>query len=138
MNEDLSRRAIACAVWEWLPGMCATLPGSSDRWTVSLSRADACWVEEVAPAAIPDLCDPATLGCLLWLVREAWEDPEALACGPQSYAGNGAWAVTLSVSGAMQPGRDAEYEKLGVVGRGASEAEALVVALEGAPVRSAS
>lgn len=28
--------------------------------------------------ALPDLSDPATLGCLLALVREAWDDPFAL------------------------------------------------------------
>ena len=28
----------------------------------------------VSRSDVPDLTDPATLGCLLWLVREAWGD----------------------------------------------------------------
>jgi hypothetical protein len=63
---------------------------------------------------LPDLSDPATLGCLLALVRKALGDPFVyLAPADGWFVGRGA--------------RD------GVIAEGATEAEALVVALEGAP-----
>ena len=41
-----------------------------------------CWDEDgqaacASTVALPDLTDPATLGCLLAIVREAWECPTA-------------------------------------------------------------
>lgn len=65
---------------------------------------------------IPDLSDPATMGCLLALVREAFGDPTLFAeCHPV-----GAKWQTHSVDG-------------GVFGEGSTEAAALVAALEAAP-----
>jgi len=68
----LARRAVACKGWEWLPGMLAVeqaVPG------MALSphpvRVDDYWHN--VGVWLPDLTDPATLGCLLALVREAWE-----------------------------------------------------------------
>jgi hypothetical protein len=77
MSNDLSKRAIACKGWRWMPGMRA----------VGRRNLPAAWfrVEEVVPSltgewadAVPDLTDPATLGCLLALVREAWGEPVAV------------------------------------------------------------
>lgn len=69
------------------------------------------------PAMLPDLADPATLGCLLALVREAWGDPLAytMAC-------YGRWTLCSD--------RDEEIDP----GDGPTEAEALVAALEAAPL----
>jgi len=68
---------------------------------------------------IPDLTDPATLGCLLALVREAWGD-EAMAAWPHPQAGRAkAWRV-------WRPGLPVAY--------GPTEAAALVAALEAASV----
>ena len=77
---------------------------------------------------IPDVTDPATLGCLLALVREAWGlvavstlpdydyDEEEARQGPNITG----WHAV-------------ETERWTTVGEGATEAEALVAALEGAP-----
>ena len=65
--------------------------------------------------ALPDFDDAATLGCLLALVREAWVDPMARIC-TLHYARR--WFIDLPS---------------GEVIFGATEAAALVAALEAAP-----
>jgi hypothetical protein len=76
------------------------------------------WVDTSPPRpltdALPDLTDPATLGCLLALVREAWSDSQMYV------AGRGLWDVFTS--------HDVE-----IVQDRYTEAEALVAALEAAP-----
>lgn len=67
-----------------------------------------------SPAFAPDLTDPATAGCLLALVRQAWRDPHAYLAPADG------WCV----------GRGARD---GIVGEGATEAEALLAALAAAP-----
>jgi hypothetical protein len=102
---DLRRRALACPGWDWMPGM-ATSHGRRRclvRHTV-VTR----------PGEGPDLDDPGTLGCLLALVRKA------VGCAflSTTYSNNPAdpaWRVVYRF----------EY-----IGRGRSEAEALVSALE--------
>jgi hypothetical protein len=64
---------------------------------------------------LPDLNDPATVGCLLALVREAWGDPRAYV-----RAGYGWEWITDYCVEELPPG-------------GETEAEALVAALEAAP-----
>jgi len=65
-------------------------------------------------ARIPDLSDPATLGCLLALVREALGDPAAHC--EQLFTGD--WAA---------------FDQAGsLVAKGATEAAALVAALRAA------
>lgn len=112
----LARRAVACKGWRWLRGMLRhddyryIGSGVWARW----SHTAAALTAMHAPEQYPDLTDPATLGCMLALVREAWGDPHAyLAPGDGWVVGRGA--------------RD------GIVGEGATEAEALVAALEAAP-----
>jgi hypothetical protein len=65
----------------------------------------------------PDLSDPATLGCLLALVREAWSDPYLCAVGDPDTG----WRV------------DAVTAQVQDLHGFSSEAEALVAALEAAP-----
>lgn len=73
---EIAKRAVACKKWKWLPGMRAVgRKGKPEAWfrvEEKLSKLTGDWSE-----SIPDLSDPATIGCLLELVREVWLDGEA-------------------------------------------------------------
>ncbi len=66
---ELGKRAVACPKWRWMPGM---------RWWTEddRGRLDDFQPEYMGrpPDSLPDLTDPATIGCLLALVRAAWGD----------------------------------------------------------------
>lgn len=120
---ELGARAVACKGWRWLPGMLTHRDDAAAvvTWRVlsepvndghimvmrveCLQRIYA----KLASTPPPDLRDPATLGCLLALVREAKDDPGWQALN----LGEDAWAI----EGADYP----------------TEAHALVAALEAAP-----
>lgn len=69
---ELARRAITCKGWRWIPGMKAVKHGEHATSWFRVEQEDTkltgIWAD-----AYPDLADPATLGCFLWLVQEAWE-----------------------------------------------------------------
>lgn len=131
--EDLARRAVACPRWRWLPGMLTTtgyLITVADPSGAAGVQADDWWPKArgleqwsgLAPWArgeiLPDLTDPATVGALLALVREAWGCPH------------------LSVVGTSEDWRiDAAGGPVGIrdLHSYPSEAAALVAALEAAP-----
>lgn len=132
-HEDLGRRAVACKHWRWMPGM-LLLPHvdgcecCEDRnFPRRAARLPAVFTTDID---VPDLYDPATLGCLLHLVREAWPDEWHKHVVPM-WNGRDGWAVGCIGSGhkltllATPDGR--------IVGLGNSEASALVAALEAAP-----
>lgn len=80
--EELGRRAVACEHWRWMPGM-LLLPHvdgckcCEDRNIPRrAARIPAVFTTDID---VPDLSDPATLGCLLHLVREAWGDADLSA-----------------------------------------------------------
>jgi hypothetical protein len=117
---ELGKRAVACKGWRWMPGMRVEWVGMSTGWRM-LSETQSWYEREEVqdgepggPNAIPDLTDPATLGCVLALVREAWSDPQIYV------AGRGLWDVFT--------GHDVE-----IVQDQYTEEEALVSALEAAP-----
>lgn len=124
---ELARRAVACKGWRWMPGMLAFCPdGTNDPVRICFgSKAarmgpDDQWVRPsyIVSHELPDLTDPATLGCMLALVREVWPHERALV---PIDMGDGEWQLIL------KHGRKWSH----VVGK--SEAEALVAALEVAP-----
>lgn len=132
----LAKRAVACKGWRWMTGM---LRGDGFRCT---------WVDEderelAAPTwcangiewkngrtgskDLPDLTDPATLGCLLALVREAWQD-RGLAAVTAAYTHERGYQ--FRVVGGHHHGSAFMGMSLRSYG---TEAEALVAALEAAP-----
>ena len=136
---ELGRRAVACKGWRWMPGMLVdfyylgedddgkqyTRRLDCDGWGDSLGKESACFVDgeeydgpEVRDLT-PRLSDPATLGCVLALVREAWGDPTLCAIYDHD---DGEWYL----------GR---WEDGGIVLRsfGITEQGAIVAALESAP-----
>lgn len=75
----------------------------------------------------PDLSDPATLGCMLALVREAWECAVILTPDYELYD------EEVQQGPHIIGWRAVETVRWMTVGEGATEAEALVAALEAAP-----
>ena len=119
-NWTLARRAAACRHWRWMPGMLSNkdlrVTRCDDDGYVVGYYENLSYIAECVKGSLPDLTDPATMGCLLALVREAFDDPTIFAeCHPV-----GAKWQTHSVDG-------------GVFGEGTTEAAALVAALEAAP-----
>ena len=112
---DLAKRAVACRHWRWMPGMLWLLI-NEDGVCYNCDRVTQ--ANLVFSDALPDLTDPATVGCLLALVREAWG-------APCLYVGllPARWGVWTSQNLPLHE----------CVGKGLTEAEALVAALEAAP-----
>lgn len=119
---DLARRAVACKRWRWMPGMLGhAQPAGRFSCRVDDTRRD---VHALKGAkALPDLDDPATLGCLLALVREAWGPSVSIVCT------DAGWAMRLQGGAVGMP----ELVQGGGSPWHATEAEALVAALEAAP-----
>ena len=121
----LEERAIACEHWRWMRGMlCLTdedgyaarilhvgLNASQSETADSYNGGGIITRGCIRDDSLPDLDDPATLGCLLWLVREAWDDPDACVMRPDL-----AWRVQGDIRSPVVTGK--------------TEAEALVAALE--------
>jgi len=74
--EDLGRRAVACKHWRWMEGMQVEPLRFRVVWLTEdmIGESDqTSYFWKSVPDIFPDLSDPATLGCLLALVREAWK-----------------------------------------------------------------
>lgn len=121
----LARRAVACKGWRWIAGMKAIRHEehctSWFRIEETLRRLTGDWA-----SALPDLTDPATLGCLLALVREAWGAPRALV----RLSANGKSFHVFDVDRVTMGGNWAAFLCGDLILQ--TEAEALVAALEAA------
>ena len=133
--QDLARRAVACKHWRWMLRMRAV--DGAERFRVSVvSHGYPQGFDEQPPMKVnvdfglrwlPDLTDPATLGCLLALVREVRND-----------AGFHALLLPANENPIGSPEGSRWWVLRGVYTSysgyaWASEAEALVAALEAAP-----
>lgn len=146
--EDLGRRAVACKHWRWMPGMLAhrggrmyrliVCDGGTEQFVAARHEEDET-VSQAAPKGIdlfPEFSDPATLGCLLHLVREAWPDEWHEFMVP-IFDGFSHWRVGCldlqRLPGAPQLIVPINQETMKPLVWAYSEAEALVAALEAAP-----
>lgn len=115
--EVIGRRALDCKWWRWLPGMLSrrlSAPGVS----ICHRYSEADWPANPHGGEYPDLSDPATLGCVVALVREAWGAQIRM---PEYWPADGDepayWAIELRGQDVCCP----------------TEAEVLIEALESAP-----
>jgi hypothetical protein len=76
---ELARQAVNATHWRWMPGM-RTLSGSRVTVVDDDLVLTTGWGQQILPddPGLPDLADPATVGCLTHLVRTAWNAPRAL------------------------------------------------------------
>ena len=124
--EALARRAVACKGWRWMPGMRMLHPRMGPA-RVLRDTQQGVWVAKEESLAsgfrvdedgcLADLSDPATLGCVLALVKMAWKQP-LLFLAPDGQRG---WAAVVN--------------GMPIKCHLESEAEALVAALEAAPCK---
>lgn len=150
--QDLARRAVTCERWRWMPGMLAFPDLAKQGGRVcrvdhqielalderEIDEDGGEWHTQMRSSTntltvdgrdrwnhLPDLTDPATLGCLLALVREAWGDPNVT---PYQCHRSDCLGVTHSDVGLYW-----EIALDGYLYYGPSETAGLVAALEAAP-----
>ena len=132
----LSRSAVACKGWQWMPGMLAALDGIGGDYRARVCRvdnglfwSDATPLPYTLASYVPDLTDPATIGCLLALVREAYRDASKLWDGHVEVRRD--HRILFFVVSFRHDASGALVED--TLATGVTEAEALVAALESAP-----
>jgi hypothetical protein len=113
---ELSRRLVACKHFRWMPGV-AFFEDNGLKWRVQSEM----HAEYIYNDRCLDLSDPATLGCLLALVRKAWGDERISVAFAKA---EGRLVIIESHCNAMLANNRYFY--------GDTEAEALIAALEAA------
>ena len=111
--EELAKRAIACRFWEWMPGMLVIGEGRVLNYDDSQPDFDddvGCdtglsitYRSRMDGPTLPDLADPATLGCLRVLVCRAYGkfipvhlfDDELMCAGKVGYSMEHQYAEAL-------------------------------------------
>ena len=160
--EALARRAAACPAYRLVEGMLLAHPWGDDlradrmrvlrievggAYCVDVSclgfdEAPDFWPTDVLHAGwLPDLADPATLGALLALVRERYPDAYAAREGRSWWVHDAEGTPLCALPGAYETRQRGESCCVGGPchrpAAGATEAEALVLALEAAGVPDA-
>jgi len=131
--EALGRRAVSCKHWRWMPGMLTTqnfrLVEIDPTLIVCDGRSMMHFRTRICLTWL-DLSDPATLGCLLYLVRAGTGDRLADVVSTNRYH-----AFNDESSDCCAPAWIVKYRngQQYCQAAGPTEAEALVAALEGAP-----
>jgi hypothetical protein len=140
--EDLGLRAVACKHWRWMPGM---ITHSGERVFAVDNKENVKHIFVLTPGQfvrslraderVPRIDDPATLGCLLALVREAWtrdaDFNEWVAYAVPIFDGLETWRVGC-FTGEQKMIAICNMSTMKPVDA-STEAEALVAALEAAP-----
>ncbi len=126
-----SERVVACKYFRWMPGMLCIWPNGNEYRVAQTNSVDGIrplpnypsngWGNDYPNKTLghPNLSDPATVGCLMQLVREAWRQE-----GISTWCADGYWGVHSPFLTMGFPYRDAEFN---------TEAAAIVAALEAAP-----
>lgn len=126
--EKLARRAVACKRWRWMPGMLSNkdlrVTRCDDDGYVVGYYENLSYIAECVSGSTPDLSDPATLGCLLALVRESWGPAASVSVNLSGF-----WAVGGAT--VLKGKGKGSSINLGIWKN--SELDALVSALEVAP-----
>lgn len=126
--EELARRAVACKRWRWMPGMLSNkdlrVTRCDDDGYVVGYYENLSYIAECVSGSTPDLSDPATLGCLLALVRESWGPAASVSVNLSGF-----WAV----GGATVLKGKGKGSSINLGIWKTSEIDALVSALEVAP-----
>ena len=135
---DLNKRGAEGLKGHWLPGMLGVSPeqlGSEKRLGITTEGRRRRVKSKGKPpfkAAVPDLNDPATIGCLVHIVREKWKSPFAtprpllpegwlLIEEQEQFRTAVKWFLTVFFDGGGQ------------IFEGQTEAEVLIKALEATP-----
>jgi hypothetical protein len=134
---ELARKFTALPNWRWMPGMLVReehYAGTTVRlvwhdihgWNGGTLSGAWMRIAEMRPTHVPVLDDPATLGCILALVREAWND-QGIAAVVASYTNTGAYLWRV-----IEGHHHGSHFRAMSVKTFLTEAEALYAALDGA------